>query len=129
MIFSISSPNVVFGDLAWGGVLGELVENLLRQPRRKIVCHVITLVGFGTGACSVPPKCARRHPHRACRNADLNYKSLALRVGPFGVPPEGGGGVRKDLLEVHPIAGVFGLEEIWQSVTAVTPWRMAAAVL
>ena len=37
--------NVVLGDVVRGGFLGEVVEHVLRQPRRQILRHVVTVVG------------------------------------------------------------------------------------
>lgn len=45
--------NVVLGDVVRGGFLGEVVEDVLRQPRRQILWHVAVVVGVGTGLAAL----------------------------------------------------------------------------
>ena len=47
------SRNVVLGDAARGGALGEVVENVLRQPRWKVLRHDAIVVGVGAGLAAV----------------------------------------------------------------------------
>lgn len=42
------SPNNVLSDVARGGILGEVVEHTLGQPRWQIFWHVVSVVGVGT---------------------------------------------------------------------------------
>ena len=47
------SQNVVLSDVVRGGLLGEIVEHVLRQPRWQILRHVAMVVGFGTGLAAL----------------------------------------------------------------------------
>ena len=40
--------NVVLDDVVLGGFLGEVVEHVLREPRRLMIRHLATFVGVGT---------------------------------------------------------------------------------
>ena len=47
------SRNVVLSDAVRGGFLGEIVENVLDQPRWQIPWHVAMVVGVSTGLAAL----------------------------------------------------------------------------
>ena len=118
---------VVLSDVIWGGFFREIVEHVWRQPIRKMLRQVATVVGVGAGLALALRKRGCEHLRRACLWGGPN-RGVYPRGGTIWRVARGAGADRKDLLGARSIEREFDLEHLGTRA-AFALWRKAEFTL